>query len=110
MLELLKRINRDKFDITCCFTVIIVVLKVKRLAVLNSIGIPLLVIPQRKQPAWAKLLKEAGRGLLFFSRSARKAFTRHIDTLWRIRPNVSKIETIFREGGFDTLYMNNQPL
>ena len=30
MLELLKRINREKFDITCCFTVIIVVLKVKR--------------------------------------------------------------------------------
>ncbi|MFX5747348.1 hypothetical protein ABTE19_20705, partial [Acinetobacter baumannii] len=67
------------------------------------------VIPQHKQPAWAKLLKEAGRGLLFFSRNARKAFTRHVDTLWRIRPNVSKIETLFSHGGFDTLYMNNQP-
>lgn len=110
MLELLKRINRDKFDITCCFYSDYSRAEGQTIGqVLNSIGIPLLVIPQRKQPAWAKLLKEAGRGLLFFSRSARKAFTRHIDTLWRIRPNVSKIETIFREGGFDTLYMNNQP-
>lgn len=109
MLELLKRINRDKFDITCCFTVIIVVLKVRRLAVLNGIGIPLIVIPQRQQPVWAKLLKEAGRSLLFFSRGARKAFTRHVDIMWRIRPNVSKIETLFKQGGFDTLYMNNQP-
>ncbi|MBK3146595.1 glycosyltransferase [Enterobacter hormaechei] len=110
MLELLKRINREKFDITCCFYSDYSRAEGETIGqVLNSIGIPLLVIPQRKQPAWAKLLKEAGRGLLFFSRSARKAFTRHIDTLWRIRPNVSKIETIFREGGFDTLYMNNQP-
>ena len=76
---------------------------------LNGIGIPLIVISQHKQPAWAKIAKELGRSLLFFSRSGRKAVTRHIDTLWRIRPNVSKIETIFREGGFDTLYMNNQP-
>ena len=109
MLELLKRINREKFDITCCFTVTTAGPKGKPSAVLNSIGIPLIVIPQHKQPAWAKIAKELGRSLLFFSRSARKAFTRHVDTLWRIRPNVSKIETIFRDGGFDTLYMNNQP-
>lgn len=81
MLELLKRINREKFDITCCFYSDYSRAEGETIGqVLNSIGIPLLVIPQRKQPAWAKLLKEAGRGLLFFSRSARKAFTRHIDT------------------------------
>ena len=56
-----------------------------------------------------KTPERSGTWSAVFSRSARKAFTRHIDTLWRIRPNVSKIETIFREGGFDTLYMNNQP-
>ena len=56
-----------------------------------------------------KTTERSGTWSAVFSRSARKAFTRHIDTLWRIRPNVSKIETIFREGGFDTLYMNNQP-
>lgn len=110
MLELLKRINRDKFDITCCFYSDYSRAEGETIGqVLNGIGIPLIVIPQRQQPVWAKLLKEAGRSLLFFSRSARKALTRHVDIMWRIRPNVSKIETLFSQGGFDTLYMNNQP-
>ncbi|WP_368743920.1 glycosyltransferase [Enterobacter asburiae] len=110
MLELLKRINRDKFDITCCFYSDYSRAEGETIGqVLNGIGIPLIVIPQRQQPVWAKLLKEAGRSLLFFSRSARKALTRHVDIMWRIRPNVSKIETLFTQGGFDTLYMNNQP-
>ena len=110
MLELLKRINRDKFDITCCFYSDYSRAEGETIGqVLNGIGIPLIVIPQRQQPVWAKLLKEAGRSLLFFSRSARKAFTRYVDIMWRIRPNVSKIETLFTQGGFDTLYMNNQP-
>ena len=110
MLELLKRINRDKFDITCCFYSDYSRAEGETIGqVLNGIGIPLIVIPQRPQPVWAKLLKEAGRSLLFFSRSARKALTRHVDIMWRIRPNVSKIETLFTQGGFDTLYMNNQP-
>lgn len=110
MLELLKRINRDKFDITCCFYSDYSRAEGEKIGqVLNSIGLPLIVIPQRQQPLWAKFLKEAGRTLLFFSRSARKAFTRHVDLMWRIRPNVRKIETLFTQGGFDTLYMNNQP-
>lgn len=110
MLELLKRINRNKFDITCCFYSDYSRAEGETIGqVLNSIGIPLIVIPQRQQPLWAKLLKEAGRSLLFFSRGARKTLTRYVDILWRIRPNVSKIETLFMEGGFDTLYMNNQP-
>ncbi|MCL5635048.1 glycosyltransferase [Enterobacter vonholyi] len=110
MLELLKRINRDKFDITCCFYSDYSRAEGETIGqVLNGIGIPLIVIPQRPQPVWAKLLKEAGRSLLFFSRSARKALTRHVDIMWRIRPNVSQIEALFSQGGFDTLYMNNQP-
>ncbi|MCK7229112.1 glycosyltransferase [Enterobacter asburiae] len=110
MLELLKRINRDKFDITCCFYSDYSRAEGETIGqVLNGIGIPLMVIPQGPQPVWAKVLKEAGRSLLFFSRGARKALTRHVDIMWRIRPNVSKIETLFTQGGFDTLYMNNQP-
>lgn len=110
MLELLKRINRDKFDITCCFYSDYSRAEGETIGqVLNGIGIPLIVIPQRQQPVWAKLLKEAGRSLLFFSRSARKALTRRVDMMWRIRPNVSKIAALFMQGGFDTLYMNNQP-
>ena len=82
MLELLKRINREKFDITCCFYRDYSRAEGQTIGqVLNGIGIPLIVIPQHKQPAWAKIAKELGRSLLFFSRSARKAFTRHLS--WR---------------------------
>ncbi|EKS7195910.1 MULTISPECIES: glycosyltransferase [Enterobacter] len=110
MLELLKRIDREKFDITCCFYSDYSRAEGQTIGqVLDSIGIPLIVIPQPRQPVWAKLAKELGRSLLFFSRRGRKAFTRHIDTLWRIRPNVRRIATLLSEGGFDTLYMNNQP-
>lgn len=91
MLELLKRINREKFDITCCFYSDYSRAEGQTIGqVLNGIGIPLIVIPQHKQPAWAKIAKELGRSLLFFSRSGRKAVTRHIDTLWRIRPTSAK--------------------
>lgn len=110
MLELLKRIDRDKFDITCCFYSDYSRAEGQTIGqVLKGIDIPLIVLPQRKQPIWAKVAKELGRGLLFFSRSARVAFTRRIDRLWRIQPNVRRIEALFKEGGFDTLYMNNQP-
>ncbi|WP_312690133.1 glycosyltransferase [Kosakonia sp.] len=110
MLELLKRIDRQKFDITCCFYKDYSRAQGQTIGqVLNSIGIPLVIIPQRRQPAWAKLTKELGRSLLFFSRSARKAFVRRIDRLWRILPNASAIETLLKNGHFDTLYMNNQP-
>lgn len=110
MLELLKRIDRQKFDITCCFYKDYSRAQGQTIGqVLNSIGIPLRVIPQRKQPKWAKLVKELGRGMLFFSRRYRKAFSRHIDRLWRIQPNARQLETLLKEGQFDTLYMNNQP-
>jgi len=110
MLELLKRIDRQKFDITCCFYTNYSRAQGQTIEqVLHSIGIPLIVIPQRRQPWWAKLAKETGRGLLFFSRAARKSYTRYIDRLWRIQPNVYSIENLLKQGGYDTLYMNNQP-
>ncbi len=110
MLELLKRIDRQKFDITCCFYSNYSRAQGQTIEqVLHSIGIPLVVIPQRKQPLWAKIAKEAGRGMLFFSRNARKSLTRYVDRLWRIQPNVRRIETLLKQGGYDTLYMNNQP-
>lgn len=50
MLELLKRINREKFDITCCFYSDYSRAEGQTIGqVLNSIGIPLIVIPQHKQ-------------------------------------------------------------
>jgi glycosyltransferase involved in cell wall biosynthesis len=109
MLELLKRIDRERFDITCCFYY-----NYRRdqgqtvEQVLAGFGIPLILLPARRQPGWAKVLKELGRSLLF-SRDARKAFTRTMDNLWRIQPNAKQLRRRLKEGGYDILYMNNQP-
>lgn len=110
MLELLKRIDRQRFEITCCFYH-----NYRRAGeqtieqVLAEIGIPMIVLPPRKQPRWAKITKELGRSLLFFSRAARKSFTRKMDLLWRIYPDARRLRQTLTEGGYDMLYMNNQP-
>ncbi|WHP31453.1 glycosyltransferase [Trabulsiella odontotermitis] len=110
MLELLKRIDRERFDITCCFYY-----NYRRdqgqtiEAVLAGFDIPMILLPARRQPGWAKVLKELGRSLLFFSRNARKAFTRKMDNLWRIQPNAKQLRQLLKDGGYDILYMNNQP-
>lgn len=110
MLELLKRIDQQRFDITCCFYHNYTRAGGESIEqVLNSIGIPMLILPARRQPRWAKLSKEVGRSLLFFSRPARKAFTRKMDTLWRIQPDARRLRDLLQEGGYQILYMNNQP-
>lgn len=110
MLELLKRIDRQKFDITCCFyhnygrgngeTIE---------SVLLALDIPVFFIPQIKQPRWAKIVKEVARALLFFNKKLKKRAIDLIDERWRIIPNASKINSLLQLGNYDTLYMNNQP-
>jgi len=110
MLELLKRIDRNQFDITCCFyhnysrgndeTIE---------QTLGSLAIPVTFIPQRRQPLWAKISKEIVRTLLFFSKERRKKAVHVVDRRWRIIPNAHKIGELLQAGQFDLLYMNNQP-
>ena len=110
MLELLKRIDRQRFDITCCFYYNYARGEGETIEnVLNSIHIPVIFIPQRKQPGWAKISKEVARAFLFFSKSGRKKITASIDAQWRIKPNAMAIRERLRQGGYDILYMNNQP-
>jgi len=110
MLELLKRIDRERFAVYCCFYH-----NYRRGSgdsieqVLASLGIPVTFIPQRKQPRWAKLLKELLRSLVFFHRGLRLKATRFVDKLWRIRPNARAIRQLLLEQQSDMLYMNNQP-
>lgn len=55
MLELLKRIDRQRFAITCCFYQNYARGNQETIAsVLDAIGIPVLFIAQRRQPLWAK--------------------------------------------------------
>ncbi|MEM6162433.1 glycosyltransferase [Erwinia sp. P6884] len=110
MLELLKRIDRNQFDIQCCFYHNYTRGQGESISqVLEALGIPVIFIPQRRQPRWAKITKELLRSLLFFSRKLRHSVTRRVDTLWRIRPNARKIRAILTSQQFGVLYMNNQP-
>ncbi len=110
MLELLKRIDRKRFHVTCCFYHNYLRGEGENIeSVLKRINIPVIFIPQKKPPLWAKLLKETLRSLFFFSQTLKKRVVAWIDQQWRIRPNAQKIRALLQQGAFDTLYMNNQP-
>jgi len=110
MLELLKRIDRDRFAVHCCFYH-----NYRRGSgdsieqVLAALSIPIVFIPQRRQPAWAKIVKELLRSLVFFHRGLRLKAARFVDKLWRIQPNARKIRQLLAQQQSDMLYMNNQP-
>lgn len=67
MLDLLKRIDRNRFNVHCCFYH-----NYRRGTgdsieqELTSLGIPVMFIPQRAQLRWAKVTKELLRALVFF--------------------------------------------
>jgi glycosyltransferase involved in cell wall biosynthesis len=110
MLELLRRIDRNRFDVTCCFYYNYQRGEGETIeSVLNALGIPVIFIPQRKQPASAKLQKELLRSLLFFSRALKKRVLDAVDRRWRVEPNARRLRELLVQGGYDTLYMNNQP-
>ncbi|KEA50321.1 glycosyl transferase family 1 [Mangrovibacter sp. MFB070] len=110
MLELLKRIDRKKFQITCCFYYNYTRGEQENIEqVLQGIQIPVIFLPQARQPFWAGIAKEILRSFCVFSRSGRKKVTYLVDKLWRIKPNARRLRQIIQQNGFDVLYMNNQP-
>ncbi len=111
MIELLKRIDRSRFDVTCCFYKDYRKGEGGRLLSeeLADLGIPLIVMPTRRQPLWAKLAKELARGAFAWSSGLKKRAVRSIELRWRVRPRAAMLATLLREGGYELLYMNNQP-
>lgn len=109
LFELLKRIDRRRFDVTCLFYRDYPKGQSSLSQELAAIGIPLRLLPQRKQPWWAKLAKELVRGVFAWHRPLRQRLVKRIEQAWRIAPNAEAIAQQLRAGGFDLLYMNNQP-
>ena len=110
LFELLKRIDRRRFAIDALFYRNYPKGKDADLrAELAALGVSLDLLPPRAQPLWAKLAKELVRGLLrpFPAARARALFA--IERRWRIDPAAAGIAERLRRGGFDLLYMNNQP-
>ena len=110
MFELLKRIDRQRFHVTCLFYHDYPKGKDSSLGrELAKIGIELKLLPQRRQPLWAKLAKELGRGVLAWHKPMRERWVARVEQAWRIRPNVGRLVHELRRDGYDLLYMNNQP-
>lgn len=109
MIELLKRIDRTRFAVTACFYHNYRHGDSTLREALAAIDIPLLILPTRHQPWWAKLAKELARGLSPWRKPLRVAAVFRIELAWRIRPRARALAELLREGGYDLLYMNNQP-
>mgnify|MGYP006995908302 CR=1 FL=1 len=106
MIELLKRLDRERFAVTCCFYKDYLKGGDGRLLSeeLADIGIPLIILPTRKQPLWAKLAKELARGLLAWSVRLRQRSVRAIDRRWRMAHRLRGLrpEIITRPSGRST--------
>ncbi len=110
MIELLRRIDRSRFEVTALFYRNYPMGGSSTLqAELAAIGIPLRVLPPPPPPWWDKPARELARALAFWSRSLRKRLVFTIEWRARIEPAGRRIAALIREGGFDLLYMNNQP-
>ncbi len=110
LLELLKRIDRKRFDITVLYYEDVRMGAGPSIGtVVGSLGFPFLLKGRRAIPWWAKAEKEAARIATAWSPSLRSRAVFAVDFRWRIRPDADAIARILREGRFDLLYMNNQP-
>ena len=110
MIELLKRVDRHRFDITALFYHNYAKGGDSDLRrELDSIGIPLSILPPLRQPLWAKIAKELARGLLGWRRQWRQQAVFAVEMAWRIRPNARRLAAMLKQGGYQLLYMNNQP-
>lgn len=109
MIELLKRLDRTRFAVTACFYHHYGHGDSTLREALAAIDIPLVILPTRSQPWWAKLAKELVRGFLFWHKPWRTAAVFRIELAWRIRPRARALAELLRTGAYDLLYMNNQP-
>lgn len=110
LIELLKRADRERYSFSALFYENYGMGNGPNVGTeIEKLGVEF--IHMKKSPArlYAKGLKEAGRALLFFSRELRKRYVFNIDRFSRVIPDSRRIAAVLKDGGFDLLYMNNQP-
>jgi glycosyltransferase involved in cell wall biosynthesis len=110
LLELLKRIDRQRFAVTACFYHDYGKGSDSSISrEMAALDIPFLRLPTLRQPLWAKLAKELARGLLVWAPRLRRAAVFAVDRVWRIAPRARAIAKLLGDGGYDLIYLNNQP-
>ncbi|MBI5195240.1 MAG: glycosyltransferase family 4 protein [Nitrospirae bacterium] len=110
LLELLRRIDKKNYKFTALFYHNYIKpgeadIKTE----IEKLGINFLLLKYRRQSLSAKILKETGRTLLFFSEGLRKLYVFSIEYFFRIEEDAARIARILKEFNIDLLYMNNQP-
>jgi glycosyltransferase involved in cell wall biosynthesis len=110
LLELLKRIDRSKYEFTCVFYDDYQRGGGPKISEeLARLGIGFVRLPRQPPAKGAKLLKETVRVLCFFSKRLRRIGIFLVDCYCRIRPAADRIAEVLRRQHADLLYMNNQP-
>lgn len=110
MMELLKRIDRNRYDITPLFFDNYARGSDGDLrGALAEIGYELKLLPRLRQPLWAKLAKEFSRGLLAWSPRLKNRIVFGIEKTWRIMPDARRIAKVLAAENYGALYLNNQP-
>ena len=110
LLELLKRIDKNKYHFTVLFYN-----NYKKgcesdiKTDIEKLGIEFLTLEQKKQSVLVKTAKELSRLIFFFSRRLKRYFVFLIDYHFRIKQNAEKILELLKDLKIDLLYMNNQP-
>lgn len=110
LLELLKRMDRSRYRFTALFYNNYPLgseSDIKR--ELERLGVEFILLERGGARFYAKGLKEAGRALLFFSRGLKKKYVFFMEYVNRVLPDAGRIAGILKTGGYDLLYMNNQP-
>jgi len=111
LLELLKRIDKNKFSFIALFyhnynkgNESDIQKEIEKL------GIKFILLPQKPKSIKIKIIKESFRVLFFFSRWLRKYAIFWVDYFSRIKPNAKVIAQIIKDLNIDLIYMNNQPI
>ncbi|WP_028841480.1 glycosyltransferase family 4 protein [Thermodesulfobacterium hveragerdense] len=110
LIELLKRINKEKYYFTALFYHNYnkgFESNVQK--ELETLGVKFIVLPQQPKSLKTKLIKEFLRVLLFFNQKLRKYAIFWVDYFFRIKPNAKIIAKIVKDLKIDLIYMNNQP-
>ncbi|MFQ5441391.1 MAG: glycosyltransferase, partial [Thermodesulfobacteriota bacterium] len=109
LIELLKRVDRKRYEFSALFYN-----NYKKGAgsdirrELEGMGVDFIHLDIRKK-FYAKAVKEVIRGVLSPIPPLKRRYIRFHDFAERIQPAAKAILSVLKSGGFDLIYMNNQP-
>lgn len=110
LLELLKRIDRKRYQFSALFYNNYGMGRGSDIRTeIEKLGVEFILRKNAVKKAYAKPLKEVARSVFFLTPTLKKRSVFYLDYKSRILPDSRMIEEVLTSGGFDLLYMNNQP-